>query len=121
MHFDYLIITDAVILVGCSTSNKITNSRKNPEVDAESAGFQTMAVSGMVKDHEIRRGVEGAITGLIVNISDVPSYKMITNEELSYINTLKQKPGKGETKGVLILSVRSINIKTSRLTMDFSI
>lgn len=113
MRINFLIISLAILLAGCSTSNKISNSWKNPEVTQESAKFQTVAVFGMVKDQEMRKDVEEAIAGQIVNAIAVPSYKMITSEELADLNAVKQKLNERGMEGALILSVRKVDEKTS--------
>ena len=113
MRFNCLILTLAVILMGCSTSNKITNSWKNPEASMESAKFQTVAVFAMVKNPDMRRDVEEAITSQMPNTIAVPSYKMITNEELADIDAVKQKLKERGMEGALVLSVRNVNQKTS--------
>ena len=113
MRFNCLILTLAVILMGCSTSNKITNSWKNPEASLESAKFQTVAVFAMVKNPDMRRDVEEAITSQMPNTIAVPSYKMITNEELADVDAVKQKLKERGMEGALVLSVRNVNQKTS--------
>ena len=113
MHFNYLIVTLAVILISCSTSNKITNSWKNPEATLESVKFQTVAVFAMVKNPDMRRDVEEAIASQMPNTIAVPSYKMITNDELAEIDAVKQKLKERGMEGALVLSVRNVNQKTS--------
>ena len=113
MRFNCLILTLAVILMGCSTSNKITNSWKNPEASLESAKFQTVAVFAMVKNPDMRRDVEEAIASQMPNTIAVPSYKMITNEELADVDAVKQKLKERGMEGALVLSVRNVNQKTS--------
>ena len=113
MRFNYLILTLAVILMGCSTSNKITNSWKNPEASLESAKFQTVAVFAMVKNPDMRKDVEEAIASQMPNTIAVPSYKMITTEELADIDAVKQKIKERGMEGALVLSVRNVNQKTS--------
>jgi hypothetical protein len=113
MHTSIIILLLAIYLVGCSSSNKISNSWKNPDVSLESAGFQTMAVFGMVKDQQMRMDVEEAIVSQMPNTIAVPSYKMITKEELADLNAVKQKLSERGMEGALVLSVRNINQKTS--------
>lgn len=113
MRVNLFLIILVTVLTACSTSNKITNSWKNPDATEESARFQTIAVFGMVKDQQMRRDVEEAIAGQIVNSIAVPSYKMISNEELSDIDAVKQKLSERGMEGALILSVRNVNQKTS--------
>ena len=113
MRTNFLIILLAVLLTACSTSNKISNSWKNPEITAESVKFQTMAVFAMVKDQQMRRDVEEAIVSQMPNTIAVPSYKMITNEELADLDAVKQKLSERGMEGALVLSVRNVNQKTS--------
>jgi hypothetical protein len=113
MRTNFFILSLALLLFGCSSSNKISNSWKNPDVTIESAKFQTMAVFAMVKDEQMRRGVEEAIVSQMPNTIAVPSYKMITKEELADIDAVKQKLKERGMEGALVLSVRNVNQKTS--------
>jgi hypothetical protein len=113
MRTNFFILSLALLLFGCSSSNKISNSWKNPDVTIESAKFQTMAVFAMVKDEQMRRGVEEAIVSQMPNTIAVPSYKMITREELADIDAVKQKLKERGMEGALVLSVRNVNQKTS--------
>ena len=113
MRINYLIVTTAIIIAGCSTSNKISNSWKNPEATMESAKFQTVAVFGMVKNQDMRMDVEEVIASQMVNTIAVPSYKLITNEQLGDISTVKKLLSDRGMEGVLILSVKRIDEKTT--------
>jgi len=113
MKINLLFLFPALLLIGCSTSNKITNSWKNPDATEESIRFQTVAVFGMVKDQQMRKDVEEAIAGQMVNTIAVPSYKMITNEELGDLDAVKKKLSERGMEGALVLSVRNVDKKTS--------
>jgi len=113
MRINLLFLFSAFLLIGCSTSNKIIKSWKNPDATEESIRFQTVAVFGMVKDQQMRRDVEEAIAGQMVNTIAVPSYKMITNEELANLDAVKKKLSERGMEGALVLSVRNVNQKTS--------
>ena len=110
---NYLIVFLALFLLGCSSSNKISNSWKNPEATQESAKFQTVAVFAMVKNPDMQMDVEEALASQMPNTIAVPSYKMITKEELADINAVKQKLSERGMEGALVLSVRNVNQKTS--------
>jgi len=79
----------------------------------ELAKFQTMAVFAMVKSPDMRMDVEEAIASQMPNTIAVPSYKMITNEELADINAVKQKLNERGMEGAVVLSVRKVDEKTS--------
>jgi len=113
MRINFLIILIAIFLAGCSTSNKITNSWKNPDVTQESAKFQTVAVFAMVKDQQMRQDVEEALASQMPNTVAVPVYKMISNEELADIKAVKQKLSERGMEGALVLSVRNVDQKTT--------
>ncbi|MCW8824691.1 MAG: hypothetical protein OQK63_11395 [Ignavibacteriaceae bacterium] len=113
MRTIFFILSLTLLLISCSSSNKISNSWKNPDVTIESAKFQTMAVFAMIKDEQMRRDVEEAIVSQMPNTIAVPSYKMITKEELADIDAVKQKLKERGMEGALVLSVRNINQKTS--------
>jgi len=113
MRINYLIMTAAVFITACSTSNKISNSWKNPEATGESIKFQTVAVFGMVKNQDMRMDVEEVIASQMVNTIAVPSYKLISNDQLGDINTVKQILTERGMEGALILSVKRIDEKTT--------
>ena len=113
MRANFLIILVTSLLTACSSSNKISNSWKNPEATMESMKFQTVAVFAMMKNPDMRMDVEEALASQMPNTIAVPSYKMITNEELADLNTVKQKLNERGMEGALVLSVRKVNEKTS--------
>jgi hypothetical protein len=83
LKLNITVLITFVILTACSASNKISTSWKSPEVTDESTKFQTVAVFTMVKNSDMRMDVEEAIASQMLNTIAVPSYKMITNEELA--------------------------------------
>ena len=113
MKTNLIILLIAVLLAGCSSSNKIFNSWKNPEATIESAKFQTVAVFAMVKNLDMRMDVEESLASQMPNTIAVPSYKMITNEELADINAVKKKLSERGMEGALVLSVRNVDQKTT--------
>ena len=113
MKTDLIILLTLIFLAGCSSSNKITNSWKNPEATPESVKFQTVAVFAMVKNPDMRMDVEEAVASQMPNTIAVPSYKMITNEELADLNAVKQKLNERGMQGALVLSVKKIDEKTT--------
>lgn len=113
MRKTIFILLSFLILISCSSSNKISNSWKNPEVSQESAKFQTVAVFAMVKNPDMRMDVEESLASQMPNTIAVPSYKMITNEELADINAVKKKLSERGMEGALVLSVRNVDQKTT--------
>lgn len=113
MKAHLIILLIAVLLAGCNSSNKISNSWKNPDATIESAKFQTVAVFAMMKNPDMRMDVEEAIASQMPNTIAVPSHKMITNEELADLNAVKQKLNERGMEGALVLSVRKVDEKTS--------
>lgn len=113
MRIYFFVISLAIFLAGCSSSNKISNSWTNPEVNAESVKFQTVAVFAMVKDQQMRQDVEEALASQMPNTVAVPVYKMISNEELADIDAVKKKLSERGMEGALVLSVRNVDQKTT--------
>ncbi|HEY6436177.1 MAG TPA: hypothetical protein VIY47_06280 [Ignavibacteriaceae bacterium] len=113
MRKSTIVVLFAIILTACSSSNKISNSWTNPEVTAESIKFQTVAVFAMVKDQQMMQDIEEAIASQMVNTVAVPSYKMISNEELADIDAVKKKLSERGMEGALVLSVRNVDQKTT--------
>lgn len=109
-----LIILFAIVLIaGCSSSNKISNSWKNPEATSESIKFQTVAVFAMVKNPDMRMQTEETIASQMPNTIAVPAYKLVTNEELADISEVKKKLSERGIEGALVLSVRNVDQKTT--------
>ena len=102
-----------MIITSCSSSNKISNSWKNPDVTAEHIKFQTVAVFAMVKNPDMRRNTEDMIASQMPNTVAVPAYKLVTNEELADIEAVKQKLRERAIEGVLVLSVKNVEQQTS--------
>ena len=113
MRIYFFVISLAIFLAGCSSSNKISNSWTNPEVNAESVKFQTVAVFAMVKDQQMRQDIEEALASKMPNTVAVPVYKMISNEELADIDAVKKKLSERGMEGALVLSVRNVDQKTT--------
>ena len=113
MRIHFIVISIVIFLAGCSSSNKISNSWTNPEVNAESVKFQTVAVFAMVKDQQMRQDVEEALASQMPNTVAVPVYKMISNEELADIDAVKKKLSERGMEGALVLSVRNVDQKTT--------
>lgn len=110
----FLVILFAVLLIaGCSSSNKISNSWKNPDATTEHIKFQTVAVFAMVKNPDMRRNTEDMIASQMPNTVAVPAYKLVTNEELADVKEVKQKLKERAIEGVLVLSVRNVEQQTS--------
>jgi len=102
-----------MIIASCSSSNKIANSWKNPDVTAEHIKFQTVAVFAMVKNTDMRRNTEEMIASQMPNTVAIPAYRLVTNEELADIEIVKQKLRERAIEGVLVLSVRNVEQQTS--------
>ena len=113
MRIYFFVISLAIFLASCSSSNKISNSWTNPEVNAESVKFQTVAVFAMVKDQQMRQDIEEALASQMPNTVAVPVYKMISNEELADIDAVKKKLSERGMEGALVLSVRNVDQKTT--------
>ena len=113
MRIHFIVISIVIFLAGCSSSNKISNSWTNPEVNAESVKFQTVAVFAMVKDQQMRQDIEEALASQMPNTVAVPVYKMISNEELADIDAVKKKLSERGMEGALVLSVRNVDQKTT--------
>ena len=108
-----ILIFITIILTACSSSNKITNSWKNPDVNAESIKFQTIAIFAMVKNPDMRRNTEEMIASQMPNTVAVPAYKLVTKEELADIDVVRQKLKERAIEGVLVLSVRNVEQQIS--------
>ena len=108
-----ILLFTCIVFSACSSSNKISNSWKNPEATTESIKFQTVAVFAMVKNPDMRRNTEETIASQMPNTVAIPAYKLVTDEELSDVAKVKQKLKERAIEGALVLSVRNVNQKTS--------
>jgi hypothetical protein len=113
MRISIIIFLIGIIISGCSSSNKISNSWKNPEVTAEAVKFQTVAVFAMVKDLQMQKNVEETIASQMPNTVAIPAYNLVTNEDLADINIVKQKLRERAIEGALVLSVRKVDQETT--------
>jgi len=113
MRTSIIIFLIGIIISGCSSSNKISNSWKNPEATAEAVKFQTVAVFAMVKDLQMQKNVEETIASQMPNTVAIPAYNLVTNEDLADINIVKQKLKERAIEGAIVLSVRSVDQKTT--------
>lgn len=109
----FIILLFAIFLVSCSSSNKISNSWKNPEASAEDIKFQTVAVFAMVKNPDMRRNTEEMIASQMPNTVAIPAYQLVTAEDLADINVVKQKLKERAIEGALVLAVRNVEQQTS--------
>lgn len=109
--FTIYIIT--ILFTGCSSSNRISNSWKNPEATVESIKFQTVAVFAMVKNPDMRNDVEETIAGQMPNTVAIPAYKLVTNDDFSDISVVKQKLKDRAIEGALILSIKNVDQKST--------
>lgn len=113
MRITIIIFLMGIIISGCSSSNKISDSWKNPEATAESIKFQTVAIFAMVKDPQMQRDVEEMIASQMPNTVAIPAYNLVTNEDLADINVVKQKLKERAIEGALVLSIRNVDQKTT--------
>ncbi len=113
MRIAFITLLLAGYFVGCSSSNRISNSWKNPEATAESIKFQTVAIFAMVKNPDFRMNTEETIASQMPNTVAIPAYKLVTNDDLADINIVKEKLKERAIEGVLVLAVRNVDQKTT--------
>ena len=113
MRIVFITLLLAGYFIGCSSSNRISNSWKSPEATTESIKFQTVAVFAMVKNPDMRRNTEEAIASQMPNTVAIPAYKLVSDEDLSDVTKVKLKLKEKAIEGVLVLSVRNVDQKTS--------
>ena len=113
MRITFITLLLAGYFIGCSSSNRISNSWKNPEATAESIKFQTVAIFAMVKNPDFRMNTEETITSQMPNTVAIPAYKLVTNDDLADINIVKEKLKERAIEGALVLSVKNVDKKTT--------
>ena len=113
MHIAFITLLLAYYFIGCSSSNRISNSWKNPEATAESIKFQTVAIFAMVNNPDFRMNTEETIASQMPNTVAIPAYKLVTNDDLADINIVKEKLKERAIEGALVLSVKNVDQKTT--------
>lgn len=113
MRIIFITLLLAGYFIGCSSSNRISNSWKNPEATTESIQFQIVAIFAMVKNPDMRNNVEETIASQMPNTVAIPAYKLVTNDDLADINIVKEKLKERAIEGALVLSVKNVDQKTT--------
>lgn len=104
----------AVLLVfGCSQSNKITDSWVNPDATKESIKFKKVAVFGLVMKTANRKIIEEELARRLVNTIAVPSYKVVSDDDISKPDVIKAKLAEQGFDGALILRLIDIEKRES--------
>lgn len=108
------ILTLALAFIfGCSQSNKITDSWVNPDATKESIKFNKVAVFGLVMKTTNRQIIEEEISRRLVNTISVPSYKVVSDDDISKPDAVKSKLLEQGFDGALILRLVDIEKRES--------
>jgi len=102
-----------LFMFGCSQSNKITDSWVNPDATKESIKFKKVAVFGLVMKTATRKLVEDALARRLVNTIAVPSYKVVSDDDISKPDVIKAKLAEQGFDGALILRLVDIEKRES--------
>jgi len=107
------LILAALFVFGCSQSNKITDSWVNPEATKESIKFNKVAVFGLVMKTDNRKIIEEELARRLVNTIAVPSYKVVSDDDISKPDIIKTKLAEQGFDGALILRLVDIEKRES--------
>ena len=107
------LILVALFVFGCSQSNKITDSWVNPDATKESIKFNKVAVFGLVMKTANRKLVEEELARRLVNTIAVPSYKVVSDDDISKPDVIKAKLSEQGFDGALILRLVDIENRES--------
>jgi hypothetical protein len=107
------LILALIFIFGCSQSNKITDSWVNPDATKESIKFKKVAVFGLVMKTETRKLIEEALARRLVNTIAVPSYKVVSDDDISKPDAVKAKLAEQGFDGALILKLVDIEKRES--------
>ncbi|MCK7517471.1 MAG: hypothetical protein MZV64_06985 [Ignavibacteriales bacterium] len=102
------LILAALFVFGCSQSNKITDSWVNPDATKESIKFNKVAVFGLVMKTTNRKIIEEELARRLVNTIAVPSYKVVSDDDISKPDVAKAKLVEQGFDGALILRLVDI-------------
>ena len=109
----FILILAALFVFGCSQSNKITDSWVNPDATKESIKFNKVAVFGLVMKTTNRKIIEEELARRLVNTIAVPSYKVVSDDDISKPDAVKAKLIEQGFDGALILRLVDIEKKES--------
>ena len=106
----FLMMFSVILVFGCSQSNKITDSWVNPDATKESIKFNKVAVFGLVMKTANRKLVEEELARRLVNTIAVPSYKVVSDDDISKPDVIKAKLSEQGFDGALILRLVDIPV-----------
>ena len=109
----FLVMFSVLLVFGCSQSNKITDSWVNPEATKESIKFKKVAVFGLVMKTATRKLIEEQLARRLVNTIAVPSYKVVSDDDISKPEVVKAKLAEQGFDGALILRLVDIEKRES--------
>ena len=109
----FLVMFSVLLVFGCSQSNKITDSWVNPEATKESIKFKKVAVFGLVMKTATRKLIEEQLARRLVNTIAVPSYKVVSDDDISKPEVVKAKLVEQGFDGALILRLVDIEKRES--------
>jgi hypothetical protein len=109
----FLILFSLLFVFSCSQSNKITDSWTNPDATKESIKFKKVAVFGLVMKTATRKLIEDELARRLVNTIAVPSYKVVSDDDISKPDVVKAKLSEQGFDGALILRLVDIEKRES--------
>lgn len=109
----FLVMFAILFVFGCSQSNKITDSWVNPDATKESIKFKKVAVFGLVMKTANRKIIEEELARRLVNTIAVPSYKVVSDDDISKPDVIKAKLAEQGFDGALILRLVDIENRES--------
>lgn len=109
----FTLIVAALFIFGCSQSNKITDSWVNPDATKESIKFNKVAVFGLVMKTTNHKIIEEELARRLVNTIAVPSYKVVSDDDISKPDIIKAKLAEQGFDGALILRLVDIEKRES--------
>ena len=109
----FLVMFSALLVLGCSQSNKITDSWVNPDATKGSIRFNKIAVFGLVMKSTNRKIIEEELAIRLINTIAVPSYKVVSDDDISKPDIIKSKLSEQGFDGALILRLVDIETRES--------
>jgi hypothetical protein len=109
----FLLIFSIALIAGCSQSNKIYDSWKNPDATKESLKFKKVVVFAHVMKTATRKAIEDQIAGRLVNTIAVPSYKVVNDDDIGKLDVVKAKLVEQGFDGALVLRLVDVEKRES--------
>jgi hypothetical protein len=104
-----LLILAVVVVFQCSPTNQIYKSWTNPDATKLSLKFNKVALFGIVLKTATRHLIEEELSKQIANSVAIPSYKVLSEDDMTNADNIKPKLSAQGFDGALIFRLVDVN------------